>query len=690
LVIDQDDPQSLWWEETDPRRAGGMMVSLVDQLYRNAQSRRDRNLRHAKLFANQDLSSIYDCGIGNYEGAGVYLSVNVTESCICTLGAKMTRNKVRPVLMTEKGSRTLQKQAEAGTDFLDGISSANELHEAEGQQMFFDGALFGNGWAYTEASLDDDERPITVERVLPDEMLYDETEAMYGLRDLTTIYRRKFIHRQRLYRMKGVDGKMFGDNPEIRAAIKMAPAARVAGSPWADQGGQMVPVSFGWRLPTSKAANDGRMLVAIGGPTVEGMTLSTGGVGDGTTLYGKVWKRRRFPFNVFTYQRRPTGLNGRSLAEQLVPIQLKINETLERIDEGEQLNGLLRIFYEHGSINTDQFDNEVARFIEMAAGHKVSEVQAVLGQGAHPEVYEQLERWIKRGYEVTGISMLSATAEKPEGIDSAVGLRELLDREDMRFSDLGHKWEKFRKDNGVTVLDTAEEAVAEGGKIIVTVPGDRSAKQIDFGELALERKKMVVEVQAASSLPTTPAAKKQHANELLDRQAISMSRYLEIIDESGDVGGVTSLVTAVQESIDLDIEGILDKAKWRAPEKIRDPALARDTAIARYAQAVHQDVPAKNLDLLRRYIILATKYAAMAAPPPAGIPMPLPGSAAAPTVGQAILPIDQAAVAGAPAPGGPPGALPGGGPGPMGGGMPPDLAAAAPSPAPPVAPIPAM
>jgi hypothetical protein len=682
-AIDYTDPQLLWWEETDPDRAGQYMVAVVDRLYQQSQSRRDRNLRHAKLFANQDLSSIYDCGVGNYDGAGVYLSVNVTESCINTLGAKMTRSRVRPVLQTEKGSRSLQQQAEAGTDFMDGIGQANELHESEGQQMFFDGALFGNGWSYTEASLDDDDRPITVERVLPDEMLFDETEAMYGMRDLTTLYRRKFIHRQRLYRMLDASGKMFADDPVKRAAIKHAPAVQNVGSVWADQGGQMVPVTFGWRLPSRKDAGDGRMLVAIGGQaTSDGLMMSTG-VGDGTTLYGKEWKRKRFPFNCFTYQRRPVGLLGRSLAEQLVPIQLKINETLERIDEGEQLNALLRIFYEDGAIDADQFDNEVARFIKMAAGHKVTEVKEVLGQGAHPQSYEQLERWIKRAYEITGVSMLSATAEKPEGIDSAVGLRELLDREDMRFSDLGKRWERFCRDIGCTILDEAAEVVESGKKLMVTVPGDRSAKQIDFGEIALQRHKMVVQVSAASSLPTTPAARKQHANELLDRQAISMNRYLQIIDESGDVGGVTSLVTAVQESIDLDIDGILDKGKWRAPEKVRDPALARDTAIARYAEATHQDVLEKRLEMLRRYIILATRMAAMAQPPPSGIPMPLPSGAAAPTVGQALLPIDQAAAAGGPPQGMPP-------VGPPPGAMPPDIAAAAPHPAPPVAPIPAM
>jgi hypothetical protein len=109
---------------------------------------------------------------------------------------------------------------------------------------------------------------------------------------------------------------------------------------------------------------------------------------------------------------------------------------------------------------------------------------------------------------------------------------------------------------------------------------------------------------------------------------------------------------------------------------MRDPALARDTAIARYAQSVHQDVDEKRLEMLRRYIILATR---MAGPPPApaGIPMPLPGGAGAPLPNLAP-PIQQAAAAGA---------APGAGPPAPSGPMPQDLAAAAPQPAPPVAPV---
>jgi hypothetical protein len=648
-MLDYTDPQYLWWDEKEPQKAGKLMLAMADALYTAQQGRRDQNLLYAKLFANQDLRSIYDCGVMRDGLAGAYLSVNVTESCANTLVAKMTRSRIRPSIQTEKGNRSLQRSAEQGTDFIDGVYHESELHEGEGEQMFVDGALFGNGWAYTEA--DDDQ--ITVERVLPDEMLFDETEAVYGMRSLFTIYRRKYIHRQALYRMLDDKGRPFADDKDKRAAIKAAEGFQRPGQSYSVDGAHMIPVRFAWRLPSRREAGDGRMLVAI----------------DGATLYAREWKRSRFPFDVFNFQRKPVGLYGRGLAEQLVPIQLNINEQLETIAEGQRLNAQVRILYKEGAIDPDQFDNEIGRLIALAAGFSMQDVQVLQGQGATKEMYDDCERWIRRAYEVTGISMLSATAEKPEGITSAVALRELLDREDLRFSALGKRWERFHRDIGETILDTAAEAHDDGTKLQVQVPGDKWTKTIDFGQLKLDRQKHVVTVAAASALPTTPAARKQYADDLLTRGAITMPRYLEIIDESGDVRGVTSLVTAVQESIDLDIEGILDHGRPCTPEKLRDPALARDTALAAYAKAVHEEVPEKHMELLRRYILLATRMAG-----PQGAPAGAAG--------------DQAAVAqqAAQGPAGPPAAPPNGVPG-QPEQLPPDLAAAAPTPAPPVTPV---
>lgn len=661
------DPTTLWYEETDPGRAGEQMVSSAKYLYQRQEPRRSQNLLHAKLYSNQDLSSIYDCGVPVATNAGVYLSMNVTESCVNTLTAKMTRTRIRPTLQTVKGSRSLQRKAEEGTDFIDGVYHANELHEAQGRQLFVDKCLFADNFAYV--AVDDD--AITVERVLPDEMIAEEAEALYGWRSLRTLYRQKYVHKQSLYRMCGSDGKMFADDPVKRAAIKNATGYVKAGTDWGIQGGQMVPVYFGWRLPSRKGAKDGRYIVAI----------------EGATLFSKAWTMTRFPFAHSTFQQRPTGLWGRSLAEQLWPIQLKINEQIEVIDEGQRLNARVRIVHSAGAINRDEFDNELGKLIELAVGHGLDEVREIIGHGAGKEMYEDLETWIRRAYEVTGISMLSATAEKPEGISSAVALRELLDREDLRFSDLGKGEERFHRDIGELILEVAADAP---GKIIVMVSGDKWVKKLNFDDLALEMDKMVVKVGAASALPTTPAARKQYADDLLERGAITLARYLEIIDEAGDVRGVTSLVTAVQESIDLDLEAIVDDGVWKAPERLRDPALARDTAIMTYAKVVHEAIPSKNLELLRRYILLSTRYAA----PPMAPAAPMPAAPGA-DLGAATQGMGAEAVM----PGGqPPAATPGPYPAPN---QPPalvdanmvapspiaDLTAAAPNPVPSVTPL---
>lgn len=593
------DPVTLWFEESDSEAASKLMVDEAERLHGLNSARRTKHLRNAKLYANQDLASIYDCGVAQDIGAGVYLSVNITESCINTLTAKMTRTRVRPALMTNKGSRTQQKAAEGGTEFIDGVFQASQLHEAEGAQIFNDGCLFANGWVETLEYGDD----IACERVLPDEMLFSETEGMSGMRNLYSLYRRKYVHRQALYRMI-IDGKRLSDVPDIRDAIKGATGFDRPGSSWADEpsGGDMIPLYRGWHLPTKKGAGDGRYCVAI----------------NGKLLFAKKWERSRFPIDMWQFQRKPTGIYGRSLADQLVPIQYKINEILEQIDEGERLNAVARIFYQDGALDPDDFDNEVGRLIKIQTGHTVDEIKEILGTGASERTYQSLEDWIRRGYEVTGISMTSATAEKPDGITSAVGLREILDREDLRFSDVGKRWERLNRDVGETILDTAAEVTASGRKLVVQVQGDKWAKQVDFAALKLDMAKCKVIVKAASALPTTPAARKQYGEELLDRGAITMARYLEIIDEAGDVGGVTSMVTAVQESIDLDLEDIVDNGKWHAPEKLRDPALARDTALAIYAKSTHEAVPPKNMELLRRYIMLAVKMAGPQGPQAGG------------------------------------------------------------------------
>lgn len=635
-----------WHKETDPQKAGELALATDKAIEQAQTGRRSRNLDHAKLYANQDLSSIYDMGVAsNISAGGVYLSVNVIESCINTLAAKATRTRIRPVVQTEKGKRSLRRAAEGMTQFIDGCFYGSELHEGEGEQIFVDGGCFGAGVAFTDGV----DSEVVTERVLPDEMLVDDHNAMYGKRYLREVARKKFVHVDVLLDMPdGKKGKI-GDSRDARAAVRKARIDRVPGQPHRAEASMMVPVYYNWRLPSARGADDGRRLMVI----------------DGMTLLAKPWKRMRLPFDWFIFQRKPTGIWGRSLAEQLVPMQFKINDLIDVIDAGQEA-AVPRTFFLNGSVDPDQFDNEIGRLIP-TKGLPSSVVHHVAGIGASSEMYEDLETWIRRAYEITGISMLSATAEKPEGVTSAVALRELLDREDLRYAPLGKRWERFNRDIAWNQIETADE-MYEDRPLSVQVPGDKFLKTIDWKAVRLDREKYTVTIGAASSLPTTPAARKQYAQDLLELQVITKARFAEIVDESGDVKAATTMVTAAQTAIELDIEDIVEKGHWRAPDPLLDPVLARDMAIQEYAKARHEDVEEDRMEMLRRYIALAVKYSG-----------PQPAQAAT-----APQPAEQAAMAEAGPPVGqpPPGAEPS-----LGMAPPQDLAVAAPMPAPPVQPV---
>lgn len=632
-----------WWRETNPEDAAKAMIPRAMEVEQQQATRRAKNLRHARLYSNQDLSSIYDCGIASNVAAGaVYLSVNVTQSCVDTVHAKISRSRVRPTAITEKGNRSLKRNAAMLTTFLDGVFQASEFAGQESDQCFVDACLFGSGVAHVYET---DDGEVSIERILPDEILVDETQAIYGRRSLTALYRKKYIHRDTLL-------DLFADeNKDLEAYLNSgAPRTMLLGGSHPAGSGDMIPVYQGWKLPSRKDAGDGRFLWALEG---------------GHVLKSGTWKRMRFPFAFFPWNLPTVGLWGRSLAEQLVPIQLKINENLETISDGQRLNCVPRIFVQNETVNVDDFDNLIADVVKTT----MPPSQCIMfhaGQGAAPEMYQDTETWIRRAFEITGISMLSATAEKPEGISSAVALRELLDREDMRFAPVGKRWEKFHVDVGWNCIEQADETYESRKKLTVQVPGEKFIERIDWAKVDADRNRFDLLVSPTSALPTTPGAKRQYAQELYEMQAIDLPKFLELIDMP-DTRSVTSLLTAEAENIERDIEDILEHGKQRAPEPFMEPGLVLKTALQAYLKARAEGVEPSRLRKLVRYIKqaqgqLAGKRGVSPAMPEdgtAGLGEGTPGAAmqdptAAPVgavTDGATLPPDLAAAAPEPVPG---------------------------------------
>lgn len=574
-----EDPQ--WWEDTDENEAAKKAVTVAKAIEKAQEVRRRRNLMHARIYSNQDLQSLYDFGVADSYDGGVYLSLNVLQSCSDTMAAKIGRSRPRTQFLTEKANWSLKRTAKQLTQFLDGVFDANDWHSNDGAQSFVDGTLFGSGVAYSEG--DESTGDVIIDRVIPDEVLFDETEALYGLKGLWNLFRKKFIHREVLLRLYG------GNSPETKKAIKAAAGSKGVGAENYAAAGDMIPVYYAWHRASARGADDGRLIVAM--------------EGENGKLYAGAWKRTRFPFAFWSWQKPIVGVWGRSLAEELIPIQLKINEIIDVIGEGQRLNAIPRTFVQEGALNPKHLNNEIGTIIRTMLPPSQS-IVTIPGMGATPEMYQELETWYRRAFEKTGISQLSATAEKPEGISSAVALRELLDREDMRFATVGQRWERFHVDIGMIASEAADELYEKKKGLRIQVPGEKFLQTIDWKKVDIGGSKFSLRAMPSSSMPTTPAAKRQYAQEMFEIGAIDKTTFLQLV-ELPDTKSEASLILSSIENTDRAIELMLEDGDAQQPEEYSDLVIARARVMQAYLEAkndgAEESVP-ENLELLRRYI----------------------------------------------------------------------------------------
>jgi len=597
MIIPYGEPSKrLWWKSEQPGRDAIAIAQSIESSS-DHQSRRRMSLRHLKLYANRDLQSIYDCGVAvrTYD-AGVYLTMNVIQSCVDTVAAKLWKTP-RIQCSTQAGDWSLKQRAKKLTRFADGLWYLNRW-AGESRQVGAEATLFGSGVVQVYGDdTKDDEGDVVIERVLPDELIYDETEAIQGLRSLRTLYRKRFVHRQLLLeqwvdKAKGKDLKERRRLAIVRAAG--ADPREYSLSAIAD----MVPVYEAWHLPTTKASEDGYHLIAIPGQDDEAATLFD------SERDGAPWTRRNFPMAFLPWTRLPTGLIGRSLAEELVPIQIRLNELLECIDTGQRLMCVPKVFYKANTINIDTWTNAFGELIEVT-GDPQQAVRYEAGKGVSVELYNERDFWWKHSFEVTGISMLSATAAKPEGISSAVALRELLDREDMRLNPKGKQWEEFHCDVFERCVEAADDLAERNRKVIVQVPGRRDtfhSIQWDGKKgVNMERDKYMLRADAVNALPSTPMGRKQFAVEMWQLGAIDRARFFQLL-EMPDTGSAADLITSAIELTGKAIEIMVEDDRYEAPDAYGDLRVAQTLAIQSYLQEKMDDAPEPVLLRLSRFI----------------------------------------------------------------------------------------
>lgn len=580
-----------WW--TAPKSERSQALAAIVKAISEYDSKRQTQYQiSGRLYGNSNLMGLNGISYSKVQsvqgGLKDRLTYNVCQSVVDTITAKIAKNKPKPMFLTSGGDHKIQRKAKKLDKFVEGIFYENSAHRL-GTDVFRDACVWGNGFVHVFAQ----NGHVKFERVIASEIYVDWVDGFYG-------------EPRQLHRVKNVDRAVLCDMfPDKKTLILTANSALDNITGVARNIADQVTVVESWHLRSGPEATDGMHTINL----VEG------------NLFEEKWEKDYFPFANLAWSKRLFGFWGQGLVEQIQNIQLEINKILWVIQRSFHLAGSFKILIENGSkIVKEHLSNDIGAIVSYSG----TPPQYVVPQIVASEMYGHLQNLKNSAYEQAGISQLSASAQKPAGLNSGKALREYNDIESDRFMTVGQAYENFFLDLAKLTVDCAKDIFEDDKKLSVKVPGTKFIETIDWKEVDLEDDEYVMKIFPVSSLPQEPAGRLATIQEYIQAGFINPRTGRKLLDFP-DLEQIEDLANSAEDYLMKILDKMVDDGEFTPPEPYDDLGLARELALQYYSQGKINNLDEDKLDLLRQFMdqldVLEQKTAEALAPPP-GMPMP--------------------------------------------------------------------
>ncbi len=559
-----------WWA-LDKDEAHKGVFEVVNFLHSNQQDRQDRNLRCLQLYGNADLGGMSPY---SYMRATIpslpenRVKYNTIASMTDTACAKISKMKPKVTFLTSGGDFNVQEEAKKLDKYMLGWFYRNKLHTKH-QEMFRDGLVMDVG--ALKHYIDYAKKTIVTERVLAPELYVDPADAIYGTPQ--HLYQAKIMH-------KDVAAELW---PKMRGAILQSNGWIGNTASYSQDMSDYIVVIEAWRLPYGKKA--GRHIICC----------------EHGTMLDEDYKRDYFPFTFSKWARPIVGFWGQSLADRLTGNQLEINKMLRIIQKSFHLGSVFKVFLEYGSrVAKEHLNNEIGSIVYYTG----QAPQFYVPKTVHEEFFRHLEWLIKSAYEEAGISQMSASSQKPAGLDSAVSMREYNDIETERFAITSQLYEETFLETARQYIDLSQEMSEEGIELEVVAESKRFIETIKWSDINLKNNEYILQMFPTSMLPHQPAGRLALVQELIQSGMIPPDFGLRLLDFP-DLESYMSLKNASIDNLMETLYELLYKGKWISPEPFQDLAQGIKLFQSAYLKAKKDGAPEKRLELIRRWIATA-------------------------------------------------------------------------------------
>lgn len=606
-----------WYNKTNPVIRAQELVATASFLKMGQSARLRQNAVCARLYSGQALFSFIGANMSLMDQYSPLApnrpTYNLISSVTDTLVSRLTQNKPTPVFLTDNGDYKERNLAKKLNKFILGEFYRTKLYEVA--EYILTDAL---GWAGTGClKIYRKDGKVAIERELVTNLFVDLQESAFG--DPRRLYQCKLYDREVL---KGMftdrEGKLSKEKEKI---INEAVKATVDKSSEASKTvSDLVMVIEGWALESFPGAGDGMHCIAV----------SSG------ELFQEKWTKEKFPFVFLHHHKRALGFWSKSVAESLMGTQLELNSLLDTISKAIKLVGVPRVFYEQGSkVNKAAFSNKIGVLIPYQGTKPTYEVAQCVPQ----EMYAERDRIIGYGFQQEGLSQMSATSEKPEGLDSGEAQRVYRDINSERFAALEKRYCNFFVDVAYQVIELAKEIAEEMGEYnTVFVDKKTGRKDLDLPNLSLLDDSYVIQAYTESSLPKDPAGRLSTVTEWIQSGIVDIQEGRRLLDFP-DLGQMQTLADAAQERIYMYLDDIVESGKFEPPDQFM-PTPKAEQIVVQYINLYGTcKLEEKKMQYLRDWftVLQTLKPAAPAPMPnmPQATPQPLPQSNLVPNAAQA-------------------------------------------------------
>lgn len=523
------------------------------------------------------------------------LTYNIIQSCIDSTVSKLIKNKPKPMFLTSAGDSKVQRKAKKLDAFVYGTYYENDIYK-RAPLILRDSMVFGEGIIHCYAECGQ----IKYERVLPYEILVDYLESHYGPDSTKSMHRIKNIDRTQLAEMW----------PEHAEQIAMMSGTSTFISSSSRSVADTVTVVESWRLPVGN--QPGRHTI----------------VTENSILCDEDYEEDHFPFAIARFNPRLYGFYSQGMAEQLVPIQVEINRTLISIQRSLYLGGTHKIFVKAGSkVVKSHFDNMIGTILEYAGD---TAPQYVVPQLVQPEIYAHLQTMVGMGYQLPGVGQLSATSQKPAGLNSGKAMRTYTDIESDRFQTIGQGYEQLLGiDLAKITVAVARKEFKNNKGIEAKVPGSRFIEKIKWADVDMTNDQYVLQVYPVSKLPNDPEGRLDTIQEMAAAGFIEPQTARRLLDFP-DLDAEENLANSQLDYLHMILDKIVEDGVFTAPDTFDNLVVARKLAMEYYSQGKLNDLAEDRLEKLRIFMQQLDDLA-KAAVPQAVAPMPEAPAPANPT-----------------------------------------------------------